>query len=290
MTAKGSSEREERCQTFSASSVQHFKISPKSILDIDPIKDGYESQSLSKYVKDNNKKGGNPVVCEGYGTRNMYPKRLNPDAVPDSNRVVPGMPNCIKSKGVDDGHVYVRDTLMVTDSDLKYNEANVTNQYTDAQQIVMNGRPITWSTSSTVQSGRSNLNSIAQSASGQDKYDPSAGYESSKERVNKLIDTVNDAVSNIKGPTEVRPFDRNQAETKNLAFSAVPFQPWAASKIMPLAEFDPRKPYVPMKVDLKHSSTSQSKSIIEDHAVLNNPIVNKRYKNFNRTARGFGAN
>jgi len=289
MTAKGKVD-EDSHTTFSALNVHHFKISPKSILDIDPMKDGVESLSLSQYVA-NDKKGkkpANPVVVEGFGKRNMYPKREDYNNIPDSNRIVPGMPNCIKSKGVHEEQVYSKDTLIVTDNDLKFNETqNQGPQYTDAQQIVMNGRPITWSTSSTA-TGRSNLNSIEQSAPGQEKYDPASGYESTKDRVNKLMETVNMAVSNVRAPTENQAFARSDTETRNLAFSAVPFQPWVASKIMPAAKFDPKKPYIPMQIDFKNDSSTRNKSIIEDHSVLNNPIVNIQYKNFNRTAQGFG--
>jgi len=248
------------------------------------------------------KKPANPVICEGYGKRNCFPKKKDDkDKVPDSNRVVPGMPNAIKSKGGDG-----KGSLLITDNDLRFdNSTNPASQYTTAQQIVMAGRPVTWSMSSSSQTAvRSNLTEQSAIASGRSinpsittdvdfdgyKYDPNnaSRNDTSKNRVNKLLTGVNDAVQGVKAPVEAQQFERNAEETRNLAFSAVPFLPWEASKIMPIDRFDGSKPYVPTKVDSILTNDIQKASIVDDHSVLQNPAINKQFKNFNRTACGFG--
>lgn len=184
------------------------------------------------------------------------------------------MPGVIKSKSTENDQVYVRDSMIATDADLQFKDLQLQGpQYTTAQQIVLNGKPIAWS-NSTTRNSRSGLNSVAQSSvlggannetSITQKYDPSAAtapYESTKDRVNKLMDAVNSAVSQVKAPTESKAFTRSEEETKALTFSAVPFQPWVASKIMPLKKFDPNQPYIPMQVDFKQENP---RSIIEDH-------------------------
>jgi len=273
-----------------SSKVESFKISPRSVMNFDPMTDGYESESLAPMVKKSShgKKPANPVVVEGYGKRDLFPKSKKKASVPDSNRVVPGMPNAIKSKGADQ-----QDGMIITDTDIRFDNQPVdpTSAYTSAQQIVMAGRPVTWSmsTSSQIQSLRESANhSVSNDFEAQAKYDPNdrSGYETSRRRVNNIIEGVSQAVDNIKAPTEAKHFDRNAEETRNLAFSAVPFLPWEASKILPIEKFDANNPYVPTK--LNFNSPVAKESIVDDHAVLQNPALTRKFKNFNRTACGFG--
>lgn len=268
--------------------VASFKISPKSVLNHDPLKDGYESESLRTRCAKSGKKPSNPVVVEGFGKRNMFPKKVEKKGVPDSNRVVPGMPNAIKSKGTDQ-----IGQLLITDIDIKFKSTalNEDSQYTSAQQIVMAGRPVAWSmTSSAITSTINSVNpSISQEPDQQGRYDPTdkSGHETSRKRVNNIIQGVSDAVMDIKAPTEAQYFNRSADETRNLAFSAVPYLPWEASKIMPIDKFDPHQPYMPAKVNLLHEQVSKE-SIVDNHCVLQNPALNRKYKDFNRTACGFG--
>lgn len=280
-----------------SSKVESFKISPRSVMNFDPLTDGYESESLAtmdarKSQKNGNGKGNkkpaNPVVVEGYGKRNLFPKSKKKDEVPNSNRVVPGMPNAIKSQGAD--HI---NGMIITDTDIRFDSAatDPNSGYTTAQQIVKAGRPVTWSmsTSSQIQSLRASVSaSVTNEFEAQAKYDPNdrSGYETSRRRVNNIIEGVSQAVDNIKAPTEAKHFDRNAEETRNLAFSAVPFLPWEASKILPIDKFDANNPYVPTK--LNFNSPVAKESIVDDHAVLQNPALTKKFKNFNRTACGFG--
>merc|ERR1712088_341908 len=168
-----------------------------------------------------------------------------------SNPVVPGMPNAIKSKG---GHDHQQGGMIITDTDIRFDNQPVdpTSGYTSAQQVVMAGRPVTWSMSTSSQ-------------------------------IQSLRESVNHSVSN---EFEAKAFDRNAEETRNLAFSAVPFLPWEASKILPIEKFDANDVYVPTK--LNFNSPVAKESIVDDHAVLQNPALTRKFKNFNRTACGFG--
>lgn len=299
--------------------VESFKISPKSVFEHDPLNDGYESFSLSQsqYLNDNNNTGGsngrkgNPYVVEGYGKRIMYKQeKEDENAVPNFNRVVPGMPNAIRT--LNEAHDA---GMIITDADIRFKAAQ--NNGADEEDpivILSRGRPVLFSQSiaasnsgsnqptgfSSRRGTRSKLDSQFTDKSGgafiNSSYDPSAEnakvhHDITNERCNNLIKAVANACDNIKAPVEAKAFQRNEKETRNLAFSAVPFMPWQAAKIEPCnVQFDPSKPYIPKQVNFSDAEQTVKGSIFDDNSVLNQSmnVQAKSFKNFNRVATGFG--
>lgn len=82
-----------------ANKIERYQCSPRSIYDYDPLADGIESISLTESMIRNKHKvpRGNPTVCEGYGKVNHYPVQNLKDRVPNSNRIVPGHPELLRS-------------------------------------------------------------------------------------------------------------------------------------------------------------------------------------------------
>jgi hypothetical protein len=286
--------------------VESFKISPRSVFDHDPMNDGYESFSLSQsqYLKDNDNNGGsngrkgNPYVVEGFGKRVMYkPNIEEEDLVPNSNRVVPGMPNAIRT--LDGEHAA---GMIITDADIRFKTAkNNGDDEEDPIQVVSRGRPVLFSQSiaaSTQSSRRGTRTQLdSQFTEKSFNYDPSAEdakvhHDITNKRCNDLMRAVTNACDNIKAPVEAKAFQRNEKETRNLAFAAVPFMPWQASKMEPCdVQFDPSQPYVPKKVDFSDSCIDQNikGSIYENNSVLNQSFKTERkVPNFNRVATGYG--
>ena len=89
------------------------------------------------------------------------------------------------------------------------------------------------------------------------------------EIVNNIINGIEANVADIRAPNAPKSFNRNEFQSKQLAFSAVPFEPWTVDG----GSFDSSKPYHPLLLgSLKKEPAHETRV----------------YKNFNRSAKGFG--
>jgi len=235
-----------------ANKQKHYKVDPVSIFDYDPVEVGVESLSLNEKVRGNVKK--NPVIVEGYGKVDHYAKRnRNGTDVDNSNRVVPGQPDQIKSTNADGSN-----TIMTPEEILKYQQMGLScnDAYTPVQ-IVKNGKPVVWQS-------------------------PSGGPAPSTSAVNNLISGVKGACDNIRAPQDWKSFQRNDQEKKNLAFSAVPFESWTVNKVQAKQpssiKFDPSAPYRPAQLDII--------GVLPGGAQPTSNVTS--YKTFNRSAKPFG--
>lgn len=240
-----------RDDTFTpANKIERYSNEPVSIFDYDPSEVGVESLSLHDRTKKNIR--SNPVVVEGFGKVDMYKNRPSKSDVDNSNRVVPGDPNSIKSKFANN-----ENSILTPEEQLRYSAPleSTSSQYNTAQQIVMNGKPIVW------QGGKV----------GSD--------QAQAKKVNNIIAGVRENCDKVRAPHEWKSFERTQEENKNLVTSAVPFEPWNANKMASMAgiqKFDPSQPYRPAQIDMSMGAPE----------FIQAPQAN--FKTFNRTARPFG--
>lgn len=233
-----------------------YKHEPVSIFDYDPMEVGVESLSLHERTRDNVRK--NPVVVEGFGKIDYYKKKERPGDVDNSNRVVPGDPNSIKSQTSDQ-----QNTIMTPEDALRYSGPlqSESGEMNSAQQIVMNGKPMVWRQSGGVLAPTTVASTNA---------------------VNNVISSVKDNCDNVRAPQDWKAFQRSAEEQKNLASSAIPFEPWNANKVASAAglqKFDPSKPYRPAQVDFNIGALPEP---------VQQAVAHKEGKTFNRTAKPFG--
>jgi len=207
---------------------------------------------------------GNPTVCEGYGKVNHYPVQNLKDIVPNSNRIIPGHPELLRSTTCNQ-----KGTVMEPNTDINFKAEGALREilfsnekfeipetdsksqcdsgyHNDAYKIVSHGKPMVYTDGKKEREVTTN-----------------------SEIVNNIINGIEANIADIRAPNAPKSFSRNDFQSKQLAFSAVPFEPWTVEG----RDFDPSKPYHPLLLGgLKKEQAGEGRV----------------YKSFNRCARGFG--
>lgn len=198
---------------------ERYSNEPCSIFEFDPQEVKVESLSLHERTQKNVR--GNPRVVEGYGKIDYYKKleQKKPPLVDNSNRIVDGDPNAIKTYNTN------HKTGVMTSADIRFSGAPSSGSVSSAHQIVMNGTPMVWKVSGS---------GVCPTAMAQTKS------------VNEAMQNIQESCDQVRAPQGFQSFSRNDEEQHNLTTSAIPFEPWKKTQV---EKFNPDMPYRPIKID-----------------------------------------